>query len=78
MLFGMVRARGDGGVRRAVRRHDVAARDIRELRSNKYDKSVRTATTCGPALRAKTGPSVAGQNRISLLVSDAVTIRYGR
>ena len=55
MLFGIVRARGDGGVRRGDRRHDVrddvATRDIRELRSNKYNKSVpqrRAAQRCGP------------------------------
>ena len=37
LLFGNVRARGDGGVRRGEGRHDVATRDVRELRSNKYD-----------------------------------------
>jgi len=37
LLIGNVRARGDGGVRRGEGRHDVATRDVRELRSNKYD-----------------------------------------
>ena len=60
LIFGIARARGDGGVRTGDRRHDAAASDIRRIR---YYYIMMMLKRDGVAQRR-------GPNRIRVLVSD--------